>query len=326
MFFKIWAVVILLNQLFFYSFCLKIHCIIAALPHTGIISFILALIWEEKKPLKFNSSSDTFNDEEKLSESFCKKCNNNNSHDSKFCIYCGEKLDTLKAKKSYQSSYDKSLYKEISKSYDGILVAFLAKVAKVDGKISQDEAKFIGNIYDELCDIRIDIENIREIYKQILHNEKSNYSNVNKLCKKLINLNLDESLKISIIEVLIELAYVDNEYDDKEENLIIKIVYGLHLDFSIYKNLVDKYSFSTSSGSSHSFNNLSLDDCYQILESTKESSNSDIKKSYRRLVRQYHTDMLSSKDLPADMIKFAEEKLKSINSAYEKIKKYRGIK
>jgi len=326
MFFKIWAVILLLNQLFFYSFCLKIHCITAALPHTGIISFILYSIWEEKKPLKFNFLRDTFNYKEKLSESFCKKCSKGNSHDSKFCIYCGEKLDTVKAEKNYQSSYNNSLYTEISNSYDGILVAFLAKVAKVDGKISQDEAKFIGNIYDELCAIRIDIENIRDIYKQILHNEKSDYSNVNELCTKLITLELDESLKVSMVEVLIELAYVDNEYDDKEENLIIKIVYGLHLDFSIYKNLVDKYSSSTSSGSSHSFNNLSLDDCYQILESTKESSNSDIKKSYRRLVRQYHTDMLSSKDLPSDMIKFAEEKLKSINMAYEKVKKFRGIR
>ena len=36
-------------------------------------------------------------------------------------------------------------------------------------------------------------------------------------------------------------------------------------------------------------------------------------------------DSIVSKDLPKDLIDFAEEKLKMINSAYEKVKKYKGI-
>jgi DnaJ like chaperone protein len=142
-------------------------------------------------------------------------------------------------------------------------------------------------------------------------------------------LDVTKIQKVNLIETLVALAYVDNKYDEKEENLIVKIVYSLHIDFSIYKNIVDKYKTDDSSDSSsrsHTNHNLNIDECYQVLESKKEDSNNDIKKNYRRLVRQYHTDMLSSKDLPQDMIKFAEEKLKLINTAYEKIKKYRGIK
>ena len=173
------------------------------------------------------------------------------------------------------------------------------------------------------------ISNIRTIYKEILNNEKSNLDNINELCTNFINLDITKLQKVNLIETLITLAYVDNEYDEKEENLIVKIVYNLQIDFSTYKSIVDKYKTdesSDSSSGSYTNHNLNIDECYQILELKKEDTNSDIKKNYRNLVRQYHTDMLSSKDLPQDMIKFAEEKLKMINSAYEKIKKYRGIK
>jgi len=51
----------------------------------------------------------------------------------------------------------------------------------------------------------------------------------------------------------------------------------------------------------------------------------ELKTKYRELVKNYHTDILKGKDLPKDMIEFAEEKLKSINFAYDKIKKYKGF-
>lgn len=314
MFFKIWGVVLLLNQLFFFSFCLSPNCIISALPHTGIISAILYYYF-------YRDSSNT--------DYKCQACKKENSYDNKFCIYCGTSLEDKEKKQSQNYKNEENIYNDILNSYDGILVALLAKVAKSDGKISTIEAKYISSIYDELCKHRMSISNIRTIYKEILNNEKSNLDNINELCTNFINLDITKVQKVNLIETLIALAYVDNEYDEKEENLIVKIVYSLHIDFSIYKNIIDKYktdNSSDSSSSSYTNHNLNIDECYQILESKKEDTNSDIKKNYRGLVRQYHTDMLSSKDLPQDMIKFAEEKLKMINSAYEKIKKYRGIK
>jgi len=59
---------------------------------------------------------------------------------------------------------------------------------------------------------------------------------------------------------------------------------------------------------------------YEILES-KESDGFDvIKANYRRLVKEYHYDSIASKNLPDEMVKFAEEKTKAINEAYSVIK------
>ena len=45
----------------------------------------------------------------------------------------------------------------------------------------------------------------------------------------------------------------------------------------------------------------------------------DVKKAYRKLVSEYHPDKVVSKGLPDDFIKFAEEKFREINEAYEAI-------
>ena len=40
-FLVLWGVLILLNQVLFFHSCLRSYCIIAALPHTGIIAGII---------------------------------------------------------------------------------------------------------------------------------------------------------------------------------------------------------------------------------------------------------------------------------------------
>ncbi len=43
LFFIVWAVILILNQIFIFGACFAPYCILAALPHTGIISFFLTI-------------------------------------------------------------------------------------------------------------------------------------------------------------------------------------------------------------------------------------------------------------------------------------------
>jgi len=61
LFFKIWGVILVLNQVLLFRGCLSPYCLIAALPHTGIIAFFLVWLMtkaqnEEHATLK-NSSN-----------------------------------------------------------------------------------------------------------------------------------------------------------------------------------------------------------------------------------------------------------------------------
>ncbi|MDE2234835.1 MAG: co-chaperone DjlA [Gammaproteobacteria bacterium] len=65
---------------------------------------------------------------------------------------------------------------------------------------------------------------------------------------------------------------------------------------------------------------------YQTLGVKPADSNEDIKRAYRRLMKENHPDRLVSRGLPEAMLKMAQEKTQQINLAYEAIKSARGIK
>lgn len=69
------------------------------------------------------------------------------------------------------------------------------------------------------------------------------------------------------------------------------------------------------------YNNI--ENYYKILECTKDDDMDTIKKSYRKLMKEYHYDSNVSKDLSAELIKEYEAKSQQINEAYTAIKNYR---
>lgn len=68
-----------------------------------------------------------------------------------------------------------------------------------------------------------------------------------------------------------------------------------------------------------------IDAAYQALGVSKNDSDAEIKKSYRRLVREFHPDKLMGQGLPEEMIKEATERSQEIHTAYDLIKENRGI-
>jgi len=62
---------------------------------------------------------------------------------------------------------------------------------------------------------------------------------------------------------------------------------------------------------------------YKSLEIEPSATNEEIKKAYRRMAMKYHPDKVN--DLGEEVKKSATEKFRSINEAYESLKKQRGI-
>ena len=72
-------------------------------------------------------------------------------------------------------------------------------------------------------------------------------------------------------------------------------------------------------------NEISLEEAYQILDLTPQSTDSEIKSRYRKKAANFHPDKLSSKNLPKEFTSFANDQLAKINHAHELICKSRGI-
>jgi DnaJ like chaperone protein len=69
-----------------------------------------------------------------------------------------------------------------------------------------------------------------------------------------------------------------------------------------------------------------LTDPYVILGVSYVAEDEEIRRTYRRLVRENHPDSLIARGVPAEFIKMATDKLAAINNAYEKIQQERGLK
>ncbi len=67
-------------------------------------------------------------------------------------------------------------------------------------------------------------------------------------------------------------------------------------------------------------------DPYAVLGVARDASDADVKSAYRKLSRENHPDKLMADGMPEEFIDVANEKMATINAAYDQIKKTRGIK
>jgi DnaJ like chaperone protein len=67
-------------------------------------------------------------------------------------------------------------------------------------------------------------------------------------------------------------------------------------------------------------------DAYEVLGINRKASDADVKKAYRKLIRENHPDALTAQGMPQEFIDLANEKMATINAAYDRIEKERGLK
>ncbi|MEQ8195202.1 MAG: TerB family tellurite resistance protein [Rhodospirillales bacterium] len=67
-------------------------------------------------------------------------------------------------------------------------------------------------------------------------------------------------------------------------------------------------------------------DPYAVLGLARGAGDGDIKKTYRRLIRENHPDVLIAQGMPTEFVAVANEKMAAINAAYDRIEKERGLR
>ena len=233
--------------------------------------------------------------------------------------------------KNYKTEKFKNINMKIKENFDGdllnheagLLIALMAKVAKADGKVCELEAELLKHTFNDISSHFENNDEVREKLKVLYKEEKKSFDNTLEICQRLYSLTkFDYGKRVKIMEYLLNLAFIDKEFSSTERMIVEDISNELKIKTLDFENLINTFeSFYLNQASS---NALSLEKAYEILESKSSDDDNTIKKAYRKLVKQYHPDIMSGRGESQNIIDEATKKLQEINEAYELIKKDRG--
>ena len=212
----------------------------------------------------------------------------------------------------------------------------MGKIAKADGRVSEQE---ISHVEQFMTQLNMSPSHRKKAIAHFKTGAQANYD-ISPLIQTFNQVTVQSpNLKQMLMIYLVRVALADGRLDTQETRLMREISQQLGYSSQAFDQLMamlqgqdhfaggGAYQRGNASGNRGGYTSASsIDAAYQALGVSKEDSDAAIKKAYRRLVREYHPDKLMGQGLPEAMIKEATERSQEIQSAYDLIKKSRGMR
>jgi len=184
------------------------------------------------------------------------------------------------------------------------LLVLIAAVMKADGKVLKSELDYVKRFFVN----QFGEESAQEALSMLRDLLKKDIP-LQDVCRQ-IKSNMDYSSRLQLIHILFNVSAADRVFEKSEVQVINNIANLLGIYTNDYESVKNMFIPAT-------------DSAYKILEVEPAISDEELKKAYRRMALKYHPDKVSH--LGEDFRKNAEEKFKSVNEAYERIKKERNL-
>lgn len=209
----------------------------------------------------------------------------------------------------------------------------MGKLAKADGRVSEVE---IAHVEKFMVQLNMSPTNRKKAINHFQTGSKNEYD-IDPVITKFLNVTENSpNLKQMLMIYLLRVAAADGQLDQKETDLMREISRKVGYNEQQFAQLMamlqgqDQFAGGQyqhqHGGSASPYRSVdAVAAAYQALGVSKDDSDSEIKKAYRQLVREYHPDKLMGQGLPEEMIKEATERSQEIQTAYDTIKKSRGI-
>ncbi len=189
------------------------------------------------------------------------------------------------------------------------LFSILGKLSKMDGVVTEDE---IAVVQDFIKGLPID-ETEKQFARQIFNEAKNSPYLIDDFAIQLYQAVKDQpALLVSYFDLLFRIVAADGTFHPAEESALKRVKEIFNISDNQYDDLKAVY-----------FDNL--DKYYKTLNCTPDSTNEEIKSSYKKLVKDFHPDTIISKGLPEEFIEFATSRFREIQESYEKIQQERNF-
>jgi len=192
------------------------------------------------------------------------------------------------------------------------MISLAAKVAKADGSVSEAEIRSFDRFLKDQLGMASEE---RRVAARIFNEARDSDIPAEEFARQIRQLMGHQPARLrDLVSLLISIAMADGHYHDAEERLIRDIAREMGMTDRDYEAAAAMFS-----------PRVNLTQSYTVLGVTQGASEDEIKKAYRKLAKEYHPDVVANKGMGEDFQKFAAEKMRAVNSAYDSVKEARGF-
>jgi len=212
----------------------------------------------------------------------------------------------------------------IQSAFFTAVFSVMGHVAKADGRVSEDEITMARSVMAEMSLNPSQTRVAMDLFNQ---GKRASFELDPVIAQFKRECRRRATLLQMFLEILLHAAYADGVLHNNEAALLKNISRSLGFSdahFNQLEAMVRAQRFFTGDHvpAGKSPGDL-LTDAYALLGVERSASDSEVKKSYRRLMSQHHPDKLIAKGLPEEMVKIATQKTQEIKAAYELVMKQR---
>lgn len=186
-----------------------------------------------------------------------------------------------------------------------VLLTLSAAVMKADNIVKKSELEYVKAFLVQNFGKEKTLKAL-QLLKPMLNAEIP----LDDVCRQ-IRYNMNNSLKLQLLHYLFGIANADNEIVKEELDVLKRIATGIGIsdyDFNSIKSM---------------FIVVGKDSDYEILGITKDATNEEVKKAYKKMAMKHHPDKVAG--MGEEVTRKATEKFQAINEAYDRIKKERNM-
>jgi DnaJ like chaperone protein len=187
------------------------------------------------------------------------------------------------------------------------VIALGAKIAKVDGQVSRSEVAAFKEVFQIPAHETANVARVFDLAKRDARGFEPYARQIARMFRK------GHPVLEELLDGLFHIARADGQVHDAELAYLAEVarLFGFSAaDFA----RIREANVGTDKG-----------DPYTVLGVTRDMTNEAIKAAWRKLVRDNHPDRLMAQGLPEEFVNLANQKLATINAAYDRVAKERGI-
>lgn len=209
----------------------------------------------------------------------------------------------------------------ISQLFFDVTFEIMGHVAKVDGRVSEDEVRVARRI---MYGMRLTDSQVQSAIERFTRGKATDYPFESRLRALAEQVGGRADLARAFVQIQLQSAIGAGQVGANKRQLLWRVADGLGVTRAELAQL--EAVVRGGGGGGQPTPAETLESAYRVLGVTAKSSDDDVKTAYRRLMSQHHPDKLVARGLPESMAGVAEQKTHEVRTAYEQIKTQRGFK